>query len=74
MKHKNKKGEKEKANSLQKIILLSIHHNARTGQIHLQDSLKLLPPDTAAAKSLMAAESSINACIQEASKLITTLY
>lgn len=71
---KGKKKQEEKANSLQKIILLSIHNNAKTGQTHLQDAMKFLPPDTTAAKSLMMAESAINSCIQETAKLITTLY
>lgn len=71
---KGKKKQEEKANSLQKIVLLSILHNAKTGQIHLQDAMKFLPADTAAAKSLMMAENAINSCIMETSKVITALY
>lgn len=71
---KSKKKKNEKADSMQKIILLSIHYNVKTGQMHLQDSLKLLSPDTEAAKSLMMAERAIKACIQETTTLIETLY
>ena len=64
----------KKKKSLQKIILLSISSNAKTGQMHLRDSLKLISPGTEAAKSLMMAERAISACVQESVNLIGTLY
>lgn len=71
---KSKKQKNKKADSLKKIILLSIHYNVKTVQLHLKDSLKMLSPDTEAAKSLMMAERALNACIQETVKLIETIY
>lgn len=71
---KSKKRKTKKADPLEKIILLSIHSNARDGQLHLRDSMKLTSPDTEAAKHLIMAERAINACVQEIVEFISALY
>lgn len=71
---KTKEYKKAVADSLLKIILVNVHNTAKTGLLHLQDSLKLTPPDSPAAKSLLMAENAINACIKVCALLITTLW